>query len=137
MTNEEMRDYLESHFYASKKIKALEAEKIQLRLNAAVGTASYEENNTTSKKNGTELKLMSLADEEAELDRQIVELRVQLREIRELIASLHDDDLEAVLIYRYIAHHTEKETAEGLNYAQRTVQEKIKKAVRKLCAKMC
>lgn len=137
MSEYEMRKYLESHFYASKKIKALEAERTQLRLNAMGGAVSYEDNNTSSKTNGTERKLMRLADEEAELDRQIVKLRVQLREIRELIASLHDDDLEAVLIYRYIAHHTEKETAEGLNYAQRTVQEKTKKAIKKLCAKMC
>lgn len=137
MSEYEMRKYLESHFYASKKIKALEAERTQLRLNAMGGAVSYEDNGTSSKTNGTERKLMRLADEEAELDRQIVKLRVQLREIRELIASLHDDDLEAVLIYRYIAHHTEKETAEGLNYAQRTVQEKTKKAIKKLCAKMC
>jgi DNA-directed RNA polymerase specialized sigma24 family protein len=137
MTEEGMRNYLESHFYASKKIKALEAERTQLRLNATGGAVRFEDNNTTSKTNGTERKLMSLADEEAELDRQIVELRVMQRSIRELIASLNDNDLESVLIYRYIAYHTEEETAEDLNYAPRTVQEKTKKAIKKLCAKMC
>lgn len=137
MTEQEMRDHLEKHFYASKKIKALEAERTQLRLNAAGGAVSYEDNYTSSKSNGTERKLMSLADAEREIDEQIVELRLLQQSIRQLIASLKDDDLESVLIYRYIAYNTEEETAEGLNYASRTVQEKIKKAIKKLCAKMC
>ena len=137
MSEYEMRKYLESHFYASKKIKALEEERKQLRLNAAGGTISFEDSGTGSKSNGTERKLMSLADDERELDEQISGLRDLQREVRASIASLHDNDLESVLIYRYIAYHTEEETAEGLNYAQRTVQEKIKKAIKKLCAKMC
>ena len=137
MTENEVRGYLESHFYASKKIKALEEERKQLRLNAAGGAISFEDSGTGSKSNGTERKLMSLADDERELDEQILGLRDLQREVRASIASLHDNDLESVLIYRYIAYHTEEETAEGLNYAQRTVQEKIKKAIKKLCAKMC
>ena len=137
MTENEVRGYLESHFYASKKIKALEEERKQLRLNAAGCAISFEESGTGSKSNGTERKLMSLADDERELDEQISGLRDLQREVRASIASLHDNDLESVLIYRYIAYHTEEETAEGLNYAQRTVQEKIKKAIKKLCAKMC
>ena len=137
MTENEVRGYLESHFYASKKIKALEEERKQLRLNAAGGTISFEDSGTGSKSTGTECKLMSLADDERELDEQISGLRDLQREVRASIASLHDNDLESVLIYRYIAYLTEEETAEGLNYAQRTVQEKIKKAIKKLCAKMC
>ena len=137
MTENEMREYLESHFYASKKIKALEAERMQLRMDATGGATSFEGNNTTTKENGTERKLMRLADEEQKLDIQIAELRRLQGEVRESIASLEDNDLESVLIYRYIAYHTEEETAAGLNYAQRTVQEKIKKAIKKLCAKMC
>ena len=137
MTENEMRNYLESHFYASKKIKALEEERKQLRLNAAGVTISFEDSGTGSKSNGTERKLMSLADDERELDEQISGLRDLQRKVRASIASLHDNDLESVLIYRYIAYHTEEETGEGLNYAQRTVQEKIKKAIKKLCAKMC
>ena len=137
MSEYEMRKYLESHFYASKKIKALEAERTQLRLNAMGGAVSYEDNNTSSKTNGTERKLMRLADEEADIDKQIEELRLLQREIRERIASLHNNDLESVLIYRYIAYRTEDEAAEELNYSKRTVQEKIKWAIKKLCAKMC
>ena len=137
MTETEMRNYLEGHFYASKKIKALEAERRQLRMNAQGGAISFEGNNASSKSNGTESNLMRLADEEQEIDEQIVKLRQKQREIRQLINSLNDDDLEAVLIFRYIVHNTEEQTAEKLNYAPRTVQEKIKKAISKLCVKMC
>ena len=137
MTETEMRKYLEGHFYASKKIKALEAERKQLRMNAQGGAISFEGNNTTGKSNATERNLMRLADEEKEIDEQIVRLRQKQRDIRQLISSLNDDDLEAVLIFRYIVHNTEEQTAEKLNYAPRTVQEKIKKAVSKLCVKMC
>lgn len=137
MIESEMREYLEGHFYASKKIKALEAERIQLRLNAQGGSISYEDNCPSTKENGTERKLMCLADEEALIDEEIKRLKAKQHEIRHTIDLLEDDDLESVLIYRYIAYHTEVQTAEGLNYAERTVQEKIKKAIKKLCAKMC
>lgn len=137
MTEADMREYLEGHFYASKKIKALEAEKMQLRLNAQGGSISYESNYTASKENGTERTLMSLADEEAEIDKKIKYLKAKQHNIRHTIDLLDDDDLESVLIYRYIAYRTESETAVELNYAPRTVQEKVKKAIRKLCAKMC
>ena len=137
MTETEMRNYLEGHFYASKKIKALEAERRQLRINAQGGAISFEGNNTTGKSNATERNLMRLADEEKEIDEEITRLKNKQRDIRRLIGSLGDDDLEAVLIFRYIVHNTEEQTAEKLNYAPRTVQEKIKKAVSKLCVKMC
>lgn len=137
MTETEMRNYLEGHFYASKKIKALEAERRQLRMNAQGGAVSFEGNYTATKQNATENNLVRLADEEKEIDEQIVRLRQKQRDIRQLISSLNDDDLEAVLIFRYIVHNTEEQTAEKLNYAPRTVQEKIKKAVSKLCVKMC
>ena len=136
MTETEMRNYLEGHFYASKKIKALEAERRQLRMNAVGGAVSYEGSNTSTKQNAAERNLVRLADEEKEIDEQIVRLRQEQRKVRQLIAELHDNDLEAVLIYRYILHRTIEETAEELNYHPNTVKEKIKRAVSKLCTKM-
>ena len=128
-----LRDFLESHFYASKKITALEAERRQLRMNAAGGAVSYEGNYTTPHPSSTERILMRLADEEEAIDEQIVQLREQQHKVRVLISELHDNDLEAVLIYRYILHHTVEDTAGLLHYAVRTVQVKQKKAIRKLC----
>lgn len=137
MTEVQMRNYLEGHFYASKKIKALEEERRQLRISAQGGAVSYEGNYTTTKANASERTLVRLADEEKKIDDEIVRLRNKQREIRQLISSLDDDDLEAVLIFRYVVHNTEEQTAEKMNYAPRTVQEKMKKAIRKLCVKMC
>lgn len=137
MTEVQMRNYLEGHFYASKKIKALEEERRQLRISAQGGAVSYEGNYTTTKANASECTLVRLADEEKKIDDEIVRLRNKQREIRQLISSLDDDDLEAVLIFRYVVHNTEEQTAEKMNYAPRTVQEKMKKAIRKLCVKMC
>lgn len=136
MTEKEMRDFLESHFYASKKITALEAERRQLRMNAVGGAVSYEGNHTALHSNGTERILMRLADEEEAIDEQIVQLREQQHKVRVLISELHDNDLEAVLIYRYILHHTIEQSAEQLSYHPNTVKGKIKKAVAKLCTKM-
>ena len=137
MTEVQMRNYLEGHFYASKKIKALEEERRQLRISAQGGAVNYEGNYTTTKSNASERNLVRLADEEKRIDEEVTRLRDKQREIRQLIDSLEDDDLEAVLIFRYIVHNTEEQTAEKLNYAPRTVQEKIKKAIIKLCVKMC
>ena len=137
MNETEMRNFLESHFYASKKIKALEAERRQLRLDAMGGSVSYKDNYNSSKQNATEHNLARLADEEKEIDEQISKLRSEQRKVRETISLLHDNDLEAILIFRYIVHNTEEQTAEKLNYAQRTVQDKLKKAIKKLCVKMC
>ena len=137
MTEVQMKNFLEGHFYASKKIKALEAERKQLRLSAQGGAVGYEGVSSATRQNSTERNLISLADEEQKIDDEIARLRESQQKVRRTIDLLHDDDLEAVLIFRYIIHNTEEQTAEKLNYAPRTVQEKIKKAIKKLCAKMC
>ena len=137
MTEVQMKNFLEGHFYASKKIKALEAERKQLRLSAQGGSIGYEGISSATRQNSTERNLVSLADEEKKIDDEIARLKESQRKVRRTIDLLHDDDLEAVLIFRYIIHNTEEQTAEKLNYAPRTVQEKIKKAIKKLCAKMC
>ena len=136
MTEVQMRNYLEGHFYASKKIKALEEERRQLRISAQGGAVSYEGNYTTTKSNASERNLVRLADEEKRIDEEIAELRKEQQRIRRLIAELHDNDLESVLIYRYILHHTIEDAAEELNYHPNTVKEKIKRAISKLCTKM-
>lgn len=136
MTEVQMRNYLEGHFYASKKIKALEEERRQLRISAQGGAVSYEGNYATTKSNASERSLLRLADEEKKIDDEIARLRDQQQRIRQLIAELNDDDLESVLIYRYILHHTIEDAAEELNYHPNTVKEKIKRAIAKLCTKM-
>lgn len=112
MTKEEMRKHLDSHFHASKKILALEMEVEAL-----------------SSTSGKDAEVQRLTDE-------ISCLREKQTAVRETIRSLNDDDLESVLIMRYINYLTVEQTADALNYARRTINEKIKKAIDKLCTSM-
>lgn len=84
-------------------------------------------------KNGTEDALIRLADTEHKLQRQIIELAAVSDEIFDAISKINDDDLETVLIHRYILFHTIEETAEIMNYSTETVRRKTNKAIRKLC----
>lgn len=133
MTENEAREFLKSHFYATQKIKALEDERRQLRIDAQGGSVSYESNYPSTKKNGVESNLVRLAAREQELDDEIAQLKCKRNRVRDVIARLNDDDLESVLINRYITYHTIEETAEIMNYAPRTVRKKQKQAYEKLC----
>lgn len=70
---------------------------------------------------------------ERKLQRQIYELIGTADEVSNAIALLDDDDLETVLIHRYILFHTVEETAEIMHYSPRTIRVKQKKAIEKLC----
>lgn len=139
MTEPELRRWLDRAFYADKKAKALEtlAERCRER---AQGLSHCSEGNdtvrTSGSKNGTENALMRLA----EIGERIAALRIECADIMsetlEAIWSLHDDDLEAVLINRYILFYTIEQTAEIMHYHPNTVKVKVKKAIQKLCTKM-
>lgn len=105
MDDKDIRKFLKGHFYATQKIKVLEAEGRELQDDDPI---------------------------KAENEKEIEELKNQQTVVRNAIASLHDNDLESVLRCRYILHLTEEQTAEFLNYACRTIQEKTKKAIKKL-----
>ncbi|MBP5431566.1 hypothetical protein [Ruminococcus sp.] len=133
MTEKDAREFLKSYFFATQKIKALELEKIQLRIDAQGGAVSYEGNYPSMKKNGVESNLIRLAAREQEIDEEIAQLKFKCKRVRDIIGRLEDDDLESVLINRYITYHTIEETAEIMNYAPRTVRKKQKQAYKKLC----
>ena len=133
MTENDVRKFLKSHFKATQKIKALELEKIQLRMDAQGGSVSYDGNYPSAKRNAVESNLIRLGAREQEIDEEIVQLKRKRDRVRETIDQLCDDDLEAVLINRYITYHTVEETAEIMNYAPRTVRKKQKQAFEKLC----
>ena len=133
MTETDVKKFLKSHFFATQKIKALELEKIQLRIDAQGGSVSYEGNYPSTKKNAVEATLMSLSEKEEKIDQEIKMLKLKKERVREAIDELHDDDLESVLINRYITYHTVEETAELMHYAPRTIKLKQKQAYEKLC----
>lgn len=136
MNSKEIKKWLNRAFYADKKIKALEELVLQCRERAESVSTCCEGNDKgkcSGSKNGTESALMKLVDTEQKLQRQIFELIDIADEISEAISKLNDDDLEAVLIHRYILFHTIEETAESMNYSVRATQYKHKKAIEKLC----
>lgn len=135
----EMRQWLNRAFYADKKARALEALAQQCRERAQGFSASLECNDkgkSDGAENGTENALMRLV----EIEEKIIKLRVEcaniITETIVAIWSLHDDDLEAVLINRYILYYTIEQTAEIMHYHPNTVKGKVKKAIQKLCTKM-
>lgn len=139
MTELELKHWLNRAFYADKKAKALDALAQQCRERAQGLTVNWECNDTgksDSAQNGTESALMKLAD----IERKALDLRLEcaniLSETLTAIWKLEDDDLEAVLINRYVLYYTIEQTAEIMNYAPRTVRKKQKQAVEKLCLKM-
>lgn len=131
----EIKRWLNRAFYAEKKVKAL---KTFLRLcrERAEGLSVCCEGNDKGKcsgsKNGTEDALMKLVDTEHKLQRQIIELVAISDEIFDAISKIGDDDLETVLIHRYILFHTIEETAEIMNYGRETVKRKTNQAIEKL-----
>lgn len=139
MTELELKHWLNRAFYADKKAKALDALAQQCRERAQGLTVNWECNDTGKSdgaQNGTESALLKLAD----IERKALDLRLEcaniLSETLTAIWKLEDDDLEAVLINRYVLYYTIEQTAEIMNYAPRTVRKKQKQAVEKLCLKM-
>jgi len=137
MTETELttRHWLNRAFYADKKAKALEMLVRQCRERAEGLSRCLEGNDkgrSDGAENGTENALMKLAEMERKADAQRVEAVNVSAEIQTIISGLHDDDLEAVLIHRYLLFETVEQTAESIGYDPRTVMRKIKKAIEKL-----
>lgn len=133
----EMRRYLNRAFYADKKAKAFDMLVQQCREQAQRLTRGAGEGSSSAGAgNSTESVLIKLADIERQADKQRADAVYILAEIKELISKLEDDDLETVLIHRYILFHTSEQTAEYMHYHPNTVKNKVKKAVQKLCAEL-
>lgn len=132
----EIKHWLNRAFYADKKVKALEILLKQHRERAegfAVCCECNDKGKSSGRKNSTEDALIRLADIEQKLQQQIAELSGITAEIVDAVSKLCDNDLETVLIHRYLLFHTVEETAELMNYSPRTVRDKQKKAIEKLC----
>lgn len=137
MTEKELdlKHWLNRAFYADKKAKALDMLVEQCR-ERATGLVRAPEGNDTGKsstaKNSTENALMQLAEIEEKATAQKTEAVRISAEIQNAIAQLHDDDLEAVLIHRYLLFETIEQTAASMSYDPRTIRRKTKLAIEKL-----
>lgn len=131
----ELRHWLNRAFYADKKAKALDMLVRRCRERATGLTGASEGNDkgkSDSAKNGTENALMQLAEMERKAKEQEDMAIKAAAEIQDAITKLQDDDLEAVLINRYLNFLTAEQTAEAMNYTSRTIKSKTKKAITKL-----
>ena len=141
MTPEEIkvRNWLNRAFYADKKIKALDM-LLRASVMHAEGLSRVQQYNYTGKSdtrlNGTQDAFMKLADIEHKYSKQKHELENIFVEISEAISLLHDNELETILIHRYLLFHTIEQTAELMHYSPETVRRKTNKAIRKLWVKL-
>lgn len=132
----ELKAWLNRAFYANKKAAALEKVAEQCKERAQGLTVNWEQNDkgkSDGNVNGTENALLKLAEINEKAQAYRVECAEMLAEILARIESLHDPDLESVLINRYINFYSVDETAELMHYHPQTVKNKVKKAVEKLC----
>lgn len=131
----EIRDWLNRAFYADKKVKVLEMLLKQCRERAEGAAVCYDGNDkgkSSSSENSTENVLIKLVDTEHKLQQQITGLASISGEIFDAISKINDDDLETVLIHRFLLFHTVEETAEIMNYGRETVKRKTNQAIEKL-----
>ena len=127
--------WLNRAFYAEKKVKALESIRKRDRERTQQITANYEgkdKGKSDGRKNGVEEALMMLAESDEKYDNALHDYSVLRKEIETAIESLHDDELETVLIYRYLDYKDMEQIAECMNYSLSTVKRRYKKAIEKI-----
>ena len=138
MTDKEikMTEWLKRAFYAEKKLETIELLLIQCQENATGLSRSQSFNDSgwsDTRINTAENKLLKLAETEQKYSKEKTELLKISNEISDAISQLHNDDLETVLIHRYLLFNTVEQTAEQLNYSISSIKRKHKIAIKKLC----
>jgi len=131
-----IKNWLNRAFYAEKKVKALDMLLRAFKMRAEGLSGHNYTGKSDTVLNGTENAFMKFVDIEHKYIRQKQELLIVSEEIAEAIARLHDDELETVLIHRYLLFRTIEQTAELMNYSTETVRRKTNKAIGKLCEKL-
>lgn len=137
MTTEEIKvkNWLQRAFYADKKMRSLEMLLKASKMHAE-GLSMCGDSNNKGKSdtvlNGTETAFLRVADTECKYSEQKRELENISGEISDAVALLHDEELETVLIHRYLLFHTIEQTAELMHYSRATVKRKQNEAIKKL-----
>lgn len=131
---EEYKDkvnYLNQARHLQKKIQALKHLKQD---NKMLSGMSYE--NTGAKNcnnyNNTECKMFRIVDMSIKIDEEIQRLERLTDEIFTVICNLDDDELETILIYRFLQFMTIGNIAKEMHYDEKTVSRKLHKAIDKI-----
>lgn len=130
----DVKHWLNRAFYADKKVKALDllTKQYRERAEGLNGKPKSDRGKSDSTANSTETSLLRLAEMTENLEHQKAELMQMSDEIQSAISQLHDNDLETVLIHRYLLFHTIEQTAEFMNYSRETVKRKTSQAIEKM-----
>lgn len=135
-TNElKVKKWLERFRNAYRNVRHTETLLRTSRMNAERFHGSGECNCTVkpcTRLNGTENALIRLAGIEEKYERQKKELENISSEILKAVALLDDNELETVLIHRYLLFHTTESTAELMNCSPETIKRRQRKAIEKL-----
>ncbi len=139
MTTEQLDKiaWLNRAFYAEKKVKALESLRKSDEERAQRITANYERNDkgkSDSRNNGVEEALITLAQSEEKYAVALHDYIALRCEIESAIDNLHDDELEAIFIYKYLEYKTIEEISELVHYSEKTISRKHIKGIEKLSA---
>ncbi|MCM1231366.1 MAG: hypothetical protein NC489_14690 [Ruminococcus flavefaciens] len=140
MTAEDTKRWLNRAYTIEKRLQELETLVNRNREHAEGLSMSGQYNNigkSSTRLNRAENAFMKLADIEHRYDSQVQELEKATQEISNAIAELNDDELEVVLIHRYLLFDTAEQTAELMNYSVSTIKRRTKKAIEKMCDILC
>ena len=133
MTTEQLKKiaWLNRAFYAEKLAKAY-LEKCEREKSLAQRLSRTFSESSGSSGNSTENALIRLAVTERQTQEKLRELVCIREEITEAIQRIEDNDLQAVLVWRYLNYFTFVQTAEKMHYDKRTIQRKHQKALDKI-----
>lgn len=136
MTEHEVKDWLKRVYNTYREVESLETLLAASRMHAEGLDRSGKYNYTgksDTRLNGTENAFIKLADTERRYNQQMQELVKVTEEVADAIALLNDNELEVILIHRYLYFHTIEQTAELMNYSPSTIKNRQNQAIKKLC----
>jgi len=115
--------------------KAAEAWKLKYQQDKIIAeriSGGLASSGARSGNNATEDALIRLAETERKTKSKIDELIQIQEEIADKIMEIDDNELQAVLVYRYLGCMNFEQIAEKMNYDKRTIQRKHKAALDKV-----
>lgn len=138
MTLEQMETsaWLNRAFYKDKKVRALRSLLERDRARAQGLTVNYvgvDKGRSDSLENGVEAAMQICAETSEAYDKALCEYNAMRREVSQVINGMRDDELEALLTYRYLEGLPMEEIAERMHYSVRSVKYKHKQALDKVC----
>ena len=138
MTLEQMETsaWLNRAFYKDKKVRALRSLLERDRARAQGLTVNYggaDKGRSDGWENGVEAAMQICAETSEAYDKALCEYNAMRREVSQVINGMRDDELEALLTYRYLEGLPMEEIAERMHYSVRSVKYKHKQALDKVC----